>query len=69
MKVKAKFENIRDKIDGNEVDLSLCNLTEVPVRELVSVNIIYNTKHRLWSLQAFVYCTVWCTVRGLVPAT
>lgn len=36
MKVKAKFENIRDKIDGNEVDLSLCNLTDVPVRELVS---------------------------------
>uniref|UniRef100_A0A3Q4BYA6 Leucine rich repeat containing 59 n=1 Tax=Mola mola TaxID=94237 RepID=A0A3Q4BYA6_MOLML len=25
-----------DKISGNEVDLSLCNLTEVPVRELVS---------------------------------
>ncbi|XP_063044936.1 leucine-rich repeat-containing protein 59 [Engraulis encrasicolus] len=36
MKVKAKFENIRDKIDGNEVDLSLCNLTEVPVRELAA---------------------------------
>lgn len=29
--------NIKDKIDGNEVDLSLCNLTEAPVRELAAV--------------------------------
>ncbi|KAG5280232.1 hypothetical protein AALO_G00086570 [Alosa alosa] len=36
MRAKAKFENIRDKIDGNEVDLSLCNLTDVPVRELAA---------------------------------
>uniref|UniRef100_A0A3B4BG54 Uncharacterized protein n=1 Tax=Periophthalmus magnuspinnatus TaxID=409849 RepID=A0A3B4BG54_9GOBI len=32
---KNKLLNIKDKIDGNEVDLSLGNLTEVPVRELV----------------------------------
>ncbi|KAA0725051.1 E3 ubiquitin ligase RNF157 [Triplophysa tibetana] len=31
---KGKVENLRDKIDGNEVDLSLSNLTEVPVKEL-----------------------------------
>uniref|UniRef100_A0A3P9B7B4 Leucine-rich repeat-containing protein 59 n=1 Tax=Maylandia zebra TaxID=106582 RepID=A0A3P9B7B4_9CICH len=29
-----KVLNLKDKISGNEVDLSLCNLTEVPVREL-----------------------------------
>lgn len=34
---KAKLVNIKDKIDGNEVDLSLCNFTEVPVRELAAV--------------------------------
>lgn len=34
---KNKLVNIKDKIDGNEVDLSLCNLTEVPVRELAAV--------------------------------
>lgn len=28
--------NLRDKINGNEIDLSLCNLTEVPVRELAA---------------------------------
>uniref|UniRef100_A0A3P8W5Z1 Leucine rich repeat containing 59 n=1 Tax=Cynoglossus semilaevis TaxID=244447 RepID=A0A3P8W5Z1_CYNSE len=31
-----KALNLKDKINGNEVDLSLSNLTEVPVRELVS---------------------------------
>lgn len=34
---KNKLVNIKDKIDGNEVDLSLCNLTEAPVRELAAV--------------------------------
>lgn len=34
--IKSKVENIKDKIDGNELDLSLSNLTEVPVKELVS---------------------------------
>lgn len=29
--------NIKDKIEGNEVDLSLCDLTEAPVRELAAV--------------------------------
>lgn len=33
---KAKVESLRDKVDGNELDLSLSNLTEVPVKELVS---------------------------------
>ncbi|XP_029311405.1 leucine-rich repeat-containing protein 59 [Cottoperca gobio] len=30
----SKVLNLKDQIDGNEADLSLCNLTEVPVREL-----------------------------------
>ena len=33
---KSKLINLKDKINGNEMDLSLCNLTEVPVKELVS---------------------------------
>ncbi|XP_072312740.1 leucine-rich repeat-containing protein 59 isoform X1 [Eucyclogobius newberryi] len=35
---KNKLLNIKDKIEGNEVDLSLCNLTEAPVKELASVS-------------------------------
>ncbi|XP_077056663.1 leucine-rich repeat-containing protein 59 [Siphateles boraxobius] len=34
--IKGKVENIKDKIDGNELDLSLSNLTEVPVKELAA---------------------------------
>ncbi|KAM8888741.1 leucine-rich repeat-containing protein 59 isoform 1-T2 [Synchiropus picturatus] len=34
MSKSGKVLNLKDKIDGNEVDLSLCNLTEVPVKEL-----------------------------------
>uniref|UniRef100_A0A1A8D4L4 Leucine-rich repeat-containing protein 59 n=1 Tax=Nothobranchius kadleci TaxID=1051664 RepID=A0A1A8D4L4_NOTKA len=33
---KNKVLNLRDKISGNEVDLSLSNLSEVPVKELSS---------------------------------
>jgi len=29
-------ENLKDKLEGNELDLSLSNLTTVPVKELVS---------------------------------
>lgn len=36
MSKNSKVLNLKDKISGNEVDLSLCNLTEVPVKELVS---------------------------------
>lgn len=32
----GKSGSLKDKLDGNELDLSLCGLTEVPVRELVS---------------------------------
>lgn len=41
MSKNSKVLNLKDKISGNEVDLSLCNLTEVPVRELVS----FSTSH------------------------
>ncbi|XP_053270164.1 leucine-rich repeat-containing protein 59 isoform X1 [Pleuronectes platessa] len=34
MSKSSRVLNLRDKISGNEADLSLCNLTEVPVREL-----------------------------------
>ncbi|XP_030256921.1 leucine-rich repeat-containing protein 59 isoform X2 [Sparus aurata] len=34
MSKNSKVLNLKDKISGNEMDLSLCNLTEVPVREL-----------------------------------
>uniref|UniRef100_A0A3P8W344 Leucine-rich repeat-containing protein 59 n=1 Tax=Cynoglossus semilaevis TaxID=244447 RepID=A0A3P8W344_CYNSE len=34
MSKNSKALNLKDKINGNEVDLSLSNLTEVPVREL-----------------------------------
>ncbi|XP_041830641.1 leucine-rich repeat-containing protein 59 isoform X1 [Melanotaenia boesemani] len=34
MSKNSKVLNLKDKISGNEVDLSLSNLTEVPVREL-----------------------------------
>ncbi|CAK6969706.1 leucine-rich repeat-containing protein 59 [Scomber scombrus] len=30
----SKVLNLKDKISGNEMDLSLCNLSEVPIREL-----------------------------------
>lgn len=33
---KKKTVSVRDKLDGNEIDLSLLELTDVPVRELVS---------------------------------
>lgn len=33
----GKGPSLKDKLDGNELDLSLCDLNEVPVRELVSV--------------------------------
>ncbi|XP_030631172.1 leucine-rich repeat-containing protein 59 [Chanos chanos] len=34
---KGKVENLRDKLDGNELDLSLGNLTDVPVKELAAI--------------------------------
>ncbi|KAM3592810.1 uncharacterized protein V6R79_025587 [Siganus canaliculatus] len=34
MSKNSKVLNLKDKINGNEMDLSLCNLTEVPVKEL-----------------------------------
>jgi hypothetical protein len=35
-KTKFSKEDLKDKLDGNELDLSLCNLSKVPVREIVS---------------------------------
>lgn len=35
-KAGNKGGNLRDKLDGNELDLSLGDLNEVPVKELVS---------------------------------
>ncbi|XP_076008028.1 leucine-rich repeat-containing protein 59 isoform X2 [Genypterus blacodes] len=36
MSKSSKVLNLKDKLSGNEMDLSLCNLTEVPVRELAA---------------------------------
>lgn len=36
MSKNSKVLNLKDKMIDNEMDLSLCNLNEVPVRELVS---------------------------------
>lgn len=36
MSKNSKVLKLKDKISDNEMDLSLCNLSEVPVRELVS---------------------------------
>lgn len=35
----GKGLSLKDKLDGNELDLSLCDLNEVPVRELVSLRL------------------------------
>lgn len=35
-KAGSKGGNLRDKLDGNELDLSLSDLNEVPIKELVS---------------------------------
>lgn len=36
-KAGSKGGNLREKLDGNELDLSLSDLNEVPVKELVSI--------------------------------
>ncbi len=41
-KTKFSKEELKDKLDGNELDLSLCNLSKVPVREIVSGFYIIN---------------------------
>lgn len=41
-------EEIRSKLDGNELDLSLSNLAKVPVREIVCSKLI--TKSILLSI-------------------
>uniref|UniRef100_A0A8C6NCM6 Uncharacterized protein n=1 Tax=Melopsittacus undulatus TaxID=13146 RepID=A0A8C6NCM6_MELUD len=33
----GKGQSLKDKLDGNELDLSLCDLNEVPVRELAAL--------------------------------
>lgn len=35
---KLSKEEIKDKLDGEELDLSLCNLAKVPIREMVRVS-------------------------------
>lgn len=37
-------ENLKDKLEGNELDLGLSNLTTVPVKELVSHSILCHQK-------------------------
>jgi len=47
---KLSKEEIKDKFDGEELDLSLCNLAKVPVREMVSV--FFASDQRLFCLWA-----------------
>uniref|UniRef100_A0A8C8DJC5 Leucine-rich repeat-containing protein 59 n=2 Tax=Oryzias sinensis TaxID=183150 RepID=A0A8C8DJC5_9TELE len=37
MSKSSKALNLKDKLSGNEMDLSLCNLSEVPVKELAQL--------------------------------
>ena len=39
----SKTNNLRDKLEDNELDLSLMQLTEVPVQEIVSTNFVTMT--------------------------
>ncbi|XP_018090789.1 leucine-rich repeat-containing protein 59-like isoform X2 [Xenopus laevis] len=36
-RVNGRSQNLREKLDGNELDLSLSDLSEVPVRDLVAI--------------------------------
>ncbi|NP_001079394.1 leucine-rich repeat-containing protein 59 [Xenopus laevis] len=36
-RANGRSQNLRDKLDGNELDLSLSDLSEVPVRDLVAI--------------------------------
>lgn len=36
MTVKLKLKDVKDKLKDDSLDLSLCDLEEVPVREIVS---------------------------------
>ena len=52
---KLSKEEIKDKFDGEELDLSLCNLAKVPVREMVSVFLA--SDQGLFCLQAANECS------------
>ena len=45
-KTKFSKEDLKDKLDGNELDLSVCNLSKVPVREIVSASLL--TDKNVW---------------------
>jgi len=38
---KKKSVSVKDKLDGNEIDMSMLGLTEIPVKELVILKINY----------------------------
>lgn len=37
MTIKLKLKDVKDKLKEDTLDLSLCDLEEVPVREIVSL--------------------------------
>ena len=54
MSGKMTVKDIKDKLDDDTLDLSLCDLEEVPVREIVSTYMNEFSKsnnifHQLWS--------------------
>jgi hypothetical protein len=34
--------NLKDKLDDDNLDLSMCDLKSVPVKEIVGLNRVYN---------------------------
>ena len=45
---KKQQVSVRDKLDGNEIDLSLLELSEVPVKELVTTSLTLLSHHSLF---------------------
>lgn len=45
MTIKLKLKDVKDKLKDETLDLSLCELEEVPVREIVSdFSVLYRKK-------------------------
>ena len=51
---KKKAVSVKDKLDGNEIDMSMLGLTDVPVKELVMFEISWrNSKLNYTKLLLF----------------
>jgi hypothetical protein len=54
---KKKSVSVKDKLNGNEIDLSLLELTEAPVKELVCSNICnsFSSNNLKFTQHFFIY--------------